>query len=97
MDCLRFLPVEMLLSIFGMLDPCTLVFKCRLVCKFWKDTVESSDMWKIQIRRTAVTNEALGSILRTAHCVYPWYICYAICKNVFGTDIYPTGMPEGMY
>lgn len=91
-----FLPVEMLTNIFGYLDP-HMLLKCRSVCKFWKDVAESPGVWKIQIRQRTQRNEALDNILPTVHSVYPWYICYAICKNIFGVNLFPRAMIAGRY
>lgn len=94
-DCQYYLPVEVWTNILGFVDPRTLVFNCRLVCKSWKEIVESSEVWKLQILRNKIGNGIDHSVSSKAHLTYPWYICYGLCKNVFGKNIFPTYPAEG--
>ena len=92
-----YLATEVLVHIFGFLDPRTLVFVCRLVCKFWNKIVQHSQLWRIQIIRNTTNRELIKSALPTKKVVYPWYVCYAICKDMFGKNLFPRDVPEGRY
>ena len=79
------LPAEMLTDIFRHVDLRTLVFSCRLVCHFWRNVVESSKLWRTKLFVTQEKDVATD----VARVGYPWYICYAVCKHVFNTNLFP--------
>lgn len=76
-----YFPKEVLTHIFSFVDPHTLVFSCRLVCRFWRDTVEIWDVWKILIFREYRSKFKDNYILSKAHLTCPWYVCYSLCHN----------------
>lgn len=94
MDCSKvnrcdiYLPEEVLINILSFVDPHSLVFSCRLVCKYWKEIVEGSDLWRTKLFREHKNALKINNITSRGQLVHPWYMYYALCKyNAFGKNL----------
>ena len=83
-----FLP-EVSTEISRHVDLRTLVFSCTLVCRFWRNVVESCYLCRIKV---AVHGDKVATEVVYVH--HPWYICYILFKDVFNTNLFPCS--EGM-
>lgn len=83
-----YLPQEVMANILSFVDPHTLVFSCRLVCKRWKEIVEGSDMWRTKLFRENREALKINNVMSRGQLVHPWYMYYAFCKhNAFGKNL----------
>ncbi|CAI9553350.1 unnamed protein product [Staurois parvus] len=46
-----FLPEDVLLEILFLVPPLDLILRCRLVCRQWRDVIDSSTLWKMICHR----------------------------------------------
>ena len=77
MDCVPcdiYLPQEVLISILSFVDPDTLIFSCRLVCKQWKEIIESSDLWRTKLFRENRDALKINNITCRGQLAHPWYM-----------------------
>ncbi|XP_054834344.1 F-box only protein 27-like [Eublepharis macularius] len=66
---LNLLPHELLVLILSWVPGRTLVTHCRLVCRQWRDLVDSPVLWRCQWERDPSKREALWATLEAArHC-----------------------------
>lgn len=81
------LPPEILAHILSFVDPDTLVFQCRLVCKNWRNIIDDQ-VWKILIRSTKVESLSKLTNAERKEWTLPWYISYSIfTKDPFERNI----------
>ncbi|XP_065217207.1 F-box only protein 6-like [Planococcus citri] len=71
------IPEEVLGLILSYVDPDSLVFLCRPVCKLWKNLIDE-DVWKIRIRTSKQRSFSKLSHAERMTLKLPWYIYYSI-------------------
>ncbi|XP_065223399.1 F-box only protein 6-like [Planococcus citri] len=83
----HYIPEEVLSLILSYVDPKSLVFNCRLVCKMWKYLIDE-DVWRILLRTAKQRSVSKLSLTERMALKLPWYTYYTIFKfDPFETNL----------
>lgn len=72
-----YFPEEIVSYILSFVDPPSLVFQCRLVCKNWKYIIDEN-VWKILTRYAKQKSFSKLSYSQRITLNLPWYVYYAV-------------------